>query len=100
MRQACQAPLVAIVADGDYVILSFASGLDKATGTYASTWFDMFRIQDGKIAEHWDPSTRMNVLAMLAVPALGLLALIAGVGMYFRARRNLRLAAARDVRSA
>jgi predicted SnoaL-like aldol condensation-catalyzing enzyme len=89
-----QAPLVAIVADGDYVILSFASGPHKTNGTYASTWFDMFRIRDGKIAEHWDPSTKVNVLAVLAIPALGLLALIAGVGVYFRKRRIRRFAAA------
>ena len=25
---------------------------------YTSTWFDMFRIQDGKIAEHWDNATK------------------------------------------
>jgi predicted SnoaL-like aldol condensation-catalyzing enzyme len=25
---------------------------------YTSTWFDMFRIENGKIAEHWDPATK------------------------------------------
>jgi predicted SnoaL-like aldol condensation-catalyzing enzyme len=25
---------------------------------YTTTWFDMFRIEGGKIAEHWDPAMR------------------------------------------
>ena len=28
------------------------------TKKYTTTWFDMFRIVDGKIAEHWDPATK------------------------------------------
>jgi predicted SnoaL-like aldol condensation-catalyzing enzyme len=52
-----QAPLVTIVAEGDYVILSFVREVAEAsdpTKTYTTTWFDMFRIENGKIAEHWD----------------------------------------------
>jgi predicted SnoaL-like aldol condensation-catalyzing enzyme len=52
-----QAPLVSIVAEGDMVVLSFVQKINnpkdpskKAT----TTWFDMFRIENGKIAEHWD----------------------------------------------
>jgi predicted SnoaL-like aldol condensation-catalyzing enzyme len=49
--------LVAIQAEGDFVTLSFVSE-NKAPGAsgeaYTTTWFDMFRIRDGKIAEHWD----------------------------------------------
>jgi predicted SnoaL-like aldol condensation-catalyzing enzyme len=26
--------------------------------TYTTTWFDMFRVVDGKIVEHWDPATK------------------------------------------
>jgi predicted SnoaL-like aldol condensation-catalyzing enzyme len=52
-----KAPLVSIVAEGDYVILSFvrefADPADSAK-KYTTTWFDMFRIEGGKIAEHWD----------------------------------------------
>jgi predicted SnoaL-like aldol condensation-catalyzing enzyme len=51
------APLVTIVAEGDLVILSFVretvdpkDAAKKAT----TTWFDMFRIENGRIAEHWD----------------------------------------------
>jgi predicted SnoaL-like aldol condensation-catalyzing enzyme len=51
--------LVAIQAEGDYVTLSLVRDYTDASGQkYTSTWFDMFRIQDGKIAEHWDPATK------------------------------------------
>ncbi|MBY0572201.1 MAG: ester cyclase [Undibacterium sp.] len=52
-----KAPLVSIVAEGDYVILSFVRELAEsasASTKYTTTWFDMFRIENGKIAEHWD----------------------------------------------
>lgn len=56
-----KAPLVAIVAEGDLVVLSFVSEhadpKDPAQ-KYTTTWFDMFRIENGKIAEHWDPAVR------------------------------------------
>ena len=50
-------PLVNIIAEGPYVTLVFVQTLpDKANPgkTYTTTAFDMFRIADGKIAEHWD----------------------------------------------
>jgi predicted SnoaL-like aldol condensation-catalyzing enzyme len=56
-----EAPLVAIVADGDYVVLSFVSEQadpKDSTKKYTTTWFDMFRLENGKIAEHWDPALR------------------------------------------
>jgi len=56
-----KAPLVAIVAEGDLVVLSFArEGVDPkdATKKDSTTWFDMFRIENGKIAEHWDPAQK------------------------------------------
>jgi hypothetical protein len=52
-----KAPLVAIVAEGDMVVLSFVrEGPDPKDPTkkYTTTWFDMFRLEGGKIAEHWD----------------------------------------------
>ena len=56
-----KAPLVAIVAEGDLVVLSFArEGVDPKDPAkkYSTTWFDMFRIENGKIAEHWDPAQK------------------------------------------
>lgn len=56
-----KAPLVAITAEGDLVILSFVrEGADPkdATKKYTTTWFDMFRIEGGKIAEHWDAAPK------------------------------------------
>ena len=59
------APLVTIVAEGDMVILSFVretrdpKDTAKDGGKSATTtWFDMFRIENGKIAEHWDCAPR------------------------------------------
>ena len=52
-----QAPVVTIVAEGDKVIISFvrtmADAKDPAKKS-TTTWFDMFRIENGRIAEHWD----------------------------------------------
>lgn len=53
-------PLVSIVAEGDLVSLAFVREYPdpRAPGkTYTSTWFDLFRIQDGRIVEHWDAAT-------------------------------------------
>ena len=57
-----KAPLVAIAADGDLVVLSFVrEGVDPKDSSrkFTTTWFDMFRIESGKIAEHWDPAVKM-----------------------------------------
>lgn len=55
------APLVAIVAEGDLVMLSFVSERadpkDK-TKKYSTTWFDLFRVQNGRITEHWDSAPK------------------------------------------
>ena len=52
--------LVRIVAEGDVVVLAFRRELPdlaREGQTYTTTWFDMFRIADGKIVEHWDYGT-------------------------------------------
>ena len=56
-----KAPLVAVTAEGNLVILSFVRELPDpkdASKKYTTTWFDMFRIEDGKIAEHWDAAPK------------------------------------------
>ena len=58
-----KAPVVAIVAEGDLVVISFAAKLPEptdSTKTYTTTWFDMFRIENGKLAEHWDGAQKMK----------------------------------------
>lgn len=58
-----KAPVVAIVAEGDLVVISFATKLTEpsdSTKTYTTTWFDMFRIENRKLAEHWDGASKMK----------------------------------------
>lgn len=53
--------LVSIVAERDLVVLAFLREIPDPNNpqkTYTTTWFDMFRIEDGKIAEHWDYGTK------------------------------------------
>ena len=56
-----KAKVVSITADGDLVTLAFVRELtekDDKTKKYTTTWFDMFRVENGKIAEHWDSATK------------------------------------------
>jgi predicted SnoaL-like aldol condensation-catalyzing enzyme len=56
-----QAPLISIVAERDLVILTFGREYPDPkdpSQRYSTTWFDMFRIANGKIVEHWDPALR------------------------------------------
>ena len=51
--------LVSIVAERDLVVLSFVrEGKDKDGKPYTTTSFDMFRVANGKIVEHWDIATK------------------------------------------
>jgi predicted SnoaL-like aldol condensation-catalyzing enzyme len=53
--------LVNLIAEGDIVVLAFKRELPDPQNegqTYTTTWFDMLRIEDGKIAEHWDYGTK------------------------------------------
>ena len=51
--------LVAITAEGDLVTLALVrEGTDSEGNDYTTTWFDMFRIEDGMIIEHWDTATK------------------------------------------
>jgi predicted SnoaL-like aldol condensation-catalyzing enzyme len=48
---------VAIVAEGDYVVAIYKATLpdpDDPSKTYEAFNFEMVRIKDGKLAEHWD----------------------------------------------
>ena len=52
-------PVVAVLADGDVVtVVTVANRKDKNGQPYTTTWFDMWRIVNGKADEHWDPQTK------------------------------------------
>ena len=53
--------VVAIVAERNLVIISTVREMngEQVGGPYTTTYFDMFRIEDGKIAEHWDAGTKI-----------------------------------------
>jgi predicted SnoaL-like aldol condensation-catalyzing enzyme len=56
-----RAPVVAIVSEGDLVMISFVrEGVDPQDPTrkFTTTLFDLFRVENGLIAEHWDHATR------------------------------------------
>jgi predicted SnoaL-like aldol condensation-catalyzing enzyme len=51
--------LVAITAERDLVTLALVrEEMDGNGEPYTTTWFDMFRVRDGKIVEHWDTATK------------------------------------------
>ncbi len=55
-------PVVSVVAQGDLVIVATPRTVKDAhdpSKSYTTTWFDMWRIKDGKADEHWDCATRM-----------------------------------------
>lgn len=57
--------VVSVVAEDDLVVVATARSLPRpdGQGMYTTTWFDMWRIKDGKADEHWDgaelPATRI-----------------------------------------
>jgi len=51
--------IVAVIAEGDLVVVTYrrmVADRKAPGGEYATTWFDMWRIKDGKADEHWDPA--------------------------------------------
>ena len=55
-----QNPIVAIVAERDLVVFAWVDEQENPNAkgqTYTTTWFDMYRIKDGIITEHWDHGT-------------------------------------------
>jgi len=52
-------PLVNIIAERDHVMVLFERPETDAEGkAYRTSWFDLFRIDGGRIAEHWDPALK------------------------------------------
>ncbi|HWU02053.1 MAG TPA: nuclear transport factor 2 family protein [Novosphingobium sp.] len=52
-------PLLNIIAEGDYVlVICERPETDEHGQAYRTSWFDFYRIADGRIAEHWDPALK------------------------------------------
>ena len=61
IKNTLELPLIDLIAEGDKVLTAFVRPEKDASGaTYYSTWFDLYRIEDGKIAEHWDPMLKSD----------------------------------------
>ncbi len=61
IEEKLELPLIHLMAEGDYVTTAFVrTETDTNGATYYSTWFDLYRIEDGKIAEHWDPMLKSD----------------------------------------
>ncbi|WP_018609150.1 nuclear transport factor 2 family protein [Uliginosibacterium gangwonense] len=54
-------PIVAVLAEGDLVVVVYPQVVKNEADpskSYSTTWFDMWRIKDGKADEHWDPALK------------------------------------------
>lgn len=52
-------PLITIMAERDLVLVVTQRPMrDEGGEGYVTSWFDLFRIADGRIAEHWDPALK------------------------------------------
>lgn len=61
IKDALDLPLIHLMAEGNYVTTAFVRPEKDAEGnTYYSSWFDLYRIENGRIAEHWDPMLKSD----------------------------------------
>jgi predicted SnoaL-like aldol condensation-catalyzing enzyme len=51
-------PIVAVTAEADLVTVLYPRTVNGPDGRYTTTWFDTWRIRDGKADEHWDPALK------------------------------------------
>jgi predicted SnoaL-like aldol condensation-catalyzing enzyme len=61
MRPAPEPPV--LVAEGDKVVMMISRDVpdpDSPGETYRAYWFDMWRVENGRLAEHWDAVTKAN----------------------------------------
>jgi predicted SnoaL-like aldol condensation-catalyzing enzyme len=76
-RTAWRTKIVSVVAEGDLVTVAVVRELAdprKPGSMYTTTWFDMWRIQDGKADEHWDYGTIAPPAAAAPAPPTGVTA--------------------------
>jgi predicted SnoaL-like aldol condensation-catalyzing enzyme len=63
-----RSPVVAMLAEDDLVVLVSMQEHPhpiREGETYTTTWFDMFRVADGRLVEHWDPAARQPAAAVV-----------------------------------
>jgi predicted SnoaL-like aldol condensation-catalyzing enzyme len=62
---------LALTADGDLVLMMTERSMPNADGKGSTPGFifNMFRLKDGKLAEHWDASTAVMKRGLQAAPA-------------------------------
>jgi predicted SnoaL-like aldol condensation-catalyzing enzyme len=52
-------PIINMVAEGNFVLVcAERPEKDDRGEPYVTTWFDLYRIENGRIAEHWDPALK------------------------------------------
>ena len=59
-RNSWKTKVVSVLADGDLVVVAYVRESPDPrdpSKKYTTTWFDMWRIKDGKADEHWDCAT-------------------------------------------
>jgi len=59
-RRSWKTRVVSVTAEGDLVVVAFVREYPdpRSPGKmYTTTWFDMWRMKDGKADEHWDGAT-------------------------------------------
>jgi len=53
-----EAPLVAMIAEGDLVVQVLETDREQNGVNYKVPWFDMFRLENGRVIEHWDTASK------------------------------------------
>jgi predicted SnoaL-like aldol condensation-catalyzing enzyme len=55
--------LISIFAERDMVcVVSVRHDIDEAGEPYKTSWFDCYRVENGLIAEHWDPAPKFSAM--------------------------------------
>jgi predicted SnoaL-like aldol condensation-catalyzing enzyme len=56
-------PIIDLIAERDRVlVVSERREVDDQGEPYVTTWFDYYRVENGKIAEHWDPAPKTSAM--------------------------------------
>ena len=64
-------PVISIMADGDMVLVAsvaYDDDPEQPGAKYAATHFDLYRIENGKVAEHWDNVPKNKAAALRTDP--------------------------------